>query len=56
MVLEGVPEMSKHSTKTDRQDRGRFSATRKTEAVICGDGQLVALAGVAALTAVPASG
>jgi hypothetical protein len=34
MVLEGVPEMAKHSTKTDSQDRGRFSARRKTEAVL----------------------
>src|SRR3954465_8963310 len=34
MALEGVPEMSKPSTKTDSQDRGRFSARRKTEAVL----------------------
>src|SRR4051794_21176055 len=34
MALEGVPEMSKPSTKTDAQDRGRFSARRKTEAVL----------------------
>src|SRR3982751_4558407 len=34
MVLEGVPEMAQHSTKTDSQDRGRFSARRKTEAVL----------------------
>jgi transposase-like protein len=34
MVLEGVPEMPKHSTKTDANDRGRFSARRKTEAVL----------------------
>src|SRR5437763_13927665 len=26
--------MPKHSTKTDTQDRGRFSARRKTEAVL----------------------
>src|SRR3954453_7003474 len=26
--------MPKHSTKTDSQDRGRFSARRKTEAVL----------------------
>jgi transposase-like protein len=34
MVLEGVPEMPKNSTKTDANDRGRFSARRKTEAVL----------------------
>jgi transposase-like protein len=34
MVLEGVPEMTKQSTKTDTPDRGRFSANRKTEAVL----------------------
>jgi transposase-like protein len=34
MVLEGVPEMTKHSTKTDAPDRGRFSAKRKTDAVL----------------------
>src|ERR687893_2842460 len=34
MVLEGVPEMSKQSTRTDSQDRGRFSARRRTEAVL----------------------
>src|SRR3954453_7455101 len=34
MAPEGVPEMSKSSTKTDTQDRGRFSARRKTEAVL----------------------
>src|SRR5579875_3218668 len=34
MAQEGVPEMSKPSTKTDAQDRGRFSARRKTEAVL----------------------
>src|SRR3954451_19075100 len=34
MVLEGVPEMPRNSTKTDSQDRGRFSARRKTEAVL----------------------
>src|SRR3954454_3708802 len=34
MVPEGVPEMPKHTTKTDTQDRGRFSARRKTEAVL----------------------
>src|SRR3954469_7781899 len=34
MAPEGVPEMSKPSTKTDTQDRGRFSARRKTEAVL----------------------
>src|SRR5690242_6098040 len=32
--LEGVPEMSESSTKTDSQDRGRFSARRKAEAVL----------------------
>src|SRR3954447_22790826 len=34
MAPEGVPEMPKNSTKTDAQDRGRFSARRKTEAVL----------------------
>jgi transposase-like protein len=34
MVLEGVPEMTKHSAKTVSQDRGRFSANRKTDAVL----------------------
>jgi transposase len=34
MAPEGVTEMSKTSTKTDTQDRGRFSARRKTEAVL----------------------
>src|SRR3954449_12391397 len=34
MAPEGVAEMSKPSTKTDSQDRGRFSAKRKTEAVL----------------------
>src|SRR4028118_1829842 len=34
MALEGVPEMPKTSTRTDSQDRGRFSARRKTEAVL----------------------
>jgi transposase-like protein len=34
MAPEGVPEMSKTSTKTDTNDRGRFSARRKTEAVL----------------------
>jgi len=34
MALEGVPEMTKHSTQTAAQDRGRFSARRKTEAVL----------------------
>jgi hypothetical protein len=34
MAPEGVPEMPKNSTKTDTQDRGRFSARRKTEAVL----------------------
>jgi transposase-like protein len=34
MVLEGVPEMPKNSTKTDANDRCRFSARRKTEAVL----------------------
>jgi transposase-like protein len=34
MVPEGVPEMSEASTKTDTPDRGRFSARRKTEAVV----------------------
>src|SRR6188768_1862057 len=34
MAPEGVPEMAKHSIKTDTSDRGRFSARRKTEAVL----------------------
>jgi transposase-like protein len=34
MALEGVPEMSKTSPKTDSPDRGRFSANRKTDAVV----------------------
>src|SRR4028118_1398810 len=34
MAPEGVPEMSKTSTKTDTNDRGRFSARRKAEAVL----------------------
>jgi transposase-like protein len=34
MVLEGASEMPKQSPKTDTHDRGRFSAKRKTEAVL----------------------
>jgi transposase-like protein len=34
MVPEGVPEMTTKSTKADTPDRGRFSAKRKTEAVL----------------------
>jgi transposase-like protein len=34
MAPEGVPEMSKKSTKADTHDRGRFSARRKTDAVV----------------------
>jgi hypothetical protein len=34
MVLEGVPKRSGTSTKTDTNDRGRFSARRKTGAVL----------------------
>jgi transposase len=34
MAPEGVPEMSKPSTKTDSHDRGRSSARRKTDAVL----------------------
>jgi hypothetical protein len=34
MIPEGVPEMTKNSTTTDTPDRGRFSARRKTEAVL----------------------
>src|SRR3954451_21790368 len=34
MVLEGVPEIPNNRTKTDTQDRGRFSARRKAEAVL----------------------
>ena len=35
MVLEGVPEMPKNSTKTAANDRGRFSA-RRVAGDICG--------------------
>jgi transposase len=34
MAPEGVPEMSTKSTKADAPDRGRFSADRKTDAVL----------------------
>jgi transposase-like protein len=34
MVPEGVPEMTKKSTKADTPDRGRFSARRKSDAVL----------------------
>jgi hypothetical protein len=34
MALEGVPEMTKKSTKAEAPDRGRFSARRKTDAVV----------------------
>src|SRR3954465_13476704 len=34
MVLKGASEMPKQSPKTDAHDRGRFSARRKTEAVL----------------------
>src|SRR3954447_1126518 len=34
MVLKGASEMPKQSPKTDTNDRGRFSARRKTEAVL----------------------
>jgi transposase-like protein len=34
MALEGVPEMITQSSKPDTPDRGRFSAKRKTEAVL----------------------
>jgi hypothetical protein len=34
MAPEGVPEMPKNRTDTDAQDRGRFSARRKIEAVL----------------------
>jgi transposase-like protein len=34
MVLEGVPEMTQKSSKPDSHDRGRFSANRKTDAVL----------------------
>jgi transposase-like protein len=34
MALEGVPEMTKKSTKPDAPDRGRFSANRKADAVL----------------------
>jgi transposase len=34
MVLEGVPEMTKKTPETQTSDRGRFSANRKTDAVL----------------------
>jgi transposase-like protein len=34
MVLEGVPEMTQKSSMPDSHDRGRFSANRKTDAVL----------------------
>jgi transposase-like protein len=34
MVLKGASEMPEQSPKTDAHDRGRFSARRKTEAVL----------------------
>src|SRR3954454_11623048 len=34
MAPEGVPDMPKTSTKTDGQNRGRFSARRKTEPIL----------------------
>src|SRR6185437_8009252 len=34
MALEGVPRMSKPSIKNDTNDRGRFSAKRKSAAVL----------------------
>src|SRR4051794_23580956 len=34
MALEGVPEMTKNSSKSDTPDRGRFSAIRKSDAVL----------------------
>src|SRR3954453_21834503 len=34
MAPEGGPQMSQPRTKTDAQDRGRFSARRKTDAVL----------------------
>jgi hypothetical protein len=34
MAPEGVPEMSQSRIKTDTDNRGRFSARRKTEAVL----------------------
>src|SRR5512144_2312072 len=34
MAPEGVPEMTKKSTKTSSPDRGRFSANRKTDAIL----------------------
>src|SRR3954451_5102588 len=34
MALEGVPEMTKQSSKPESSDRGRFSARRKSEAVV----------------------
>ncbi len=34
MALEGVPEMTTKRTKAEAPDRGRFSANRKTEAIL----------------------
>jgi transposase-like protein len=34
MAPEGVPEMTKKSTRNTAPDRGRFSADRKTEAIL----------------------
>jgi transposase-like protein len=34
MAPEGVPEMTKQSSKTGTPDRGRFSAKRKTDAIL----------------------
>src|SRR5512135_2866485 len=34
MAPEGVPEMTKKSTKAEAPDRGRFSANRKAEAIL----------------------
>jgi transposase-like protein len=34
MAPEGVPEMTKKRTKAEAPDRGRFSADRKTEAIL----------------------
>jgi transposase-like protein len=34
MAPEGVPEMTKKSTKSTAPDRGRFSASRKTDAIL----------------------
>src|SRR6185312_16512859 len=34
MAPEGVPQMTKKSTEAEAPDRGRFSANRKTEAVL----------------------